>query len=143
MDDVEVRDELAFQHASVAQVRIARPTVRLPDVLAFYRDGLGLRELDRFEDHHGYDGVILGLPGRTYQLEFTQHRRGGPCPPPTGDNLLVLYVPRAEQILAICERLERRGHRPVAPENPYWLHRSVTYEDPDRWRVVLCNGDGL
>jgi hypothetical protein len=143
VDAVEVRDELAFQYASVAQVRIARPTERLQEVVAFYRDALGLCELDRFEDHHGYDGVILGLPGRTYQLEFTQHRRGGPCPPPTADHLLVLYIPHAGQILAIRERLERRGHRPVDPENPYWSGHSVTYEDPDGWRVVLCNGAGI
>ena len=142
MDDMERRGELAFQYASVAQVRIARPTERLQEVVAFYRDGLGLRELERFEDHHGYDGVILGLPGRTYQLEFMQRRRGGPCSPPSADNLLVLYVPHADQILTISERLERRGCRPVEPENPYWLGHSVTYEDPDRWRVVLCNGAG-
>ncbi|WP_425293855.1 hypothetical protein [Microvirga pakistanensis] len=29
------------------------------------------------------------------------------------------------------------------PENPYWLGQSVTFEDPDGWRVVLCQTPGI
>jgi catechol 2,3-dioxygenase-like lactoylglutathione lyase family enzyme len=134
---------LAFSHARVAQVRIARPTDRLEEVVAFYRDGLGLPELTRFTNHEGYDGVMLGLPDATYHLEFTQHSRGSPCSAPSADNLLVLYIPDATQLGILRERLERRGHRPVAPENPYWLQNSVTFQDPDGWRVVLCNTHGV
>ena len=71
-------DKPGFRHARVAQVRIARPTHQLDKVVAFYRDGLGLRELSRFEGHDGYDGVMLGLPGLTYHLEFTQREGGRP-----------------------------------------------------------------
>ena len=49
-------------------VRIARPTDQLDAVVRFYRDGLGLRELDRFAGHAGYRGVMLGLPGMEYHL---------------------------------------------------------------------------
>ena len=38
---------------------------------------------------------------------------------------------------AVAERLERAGHHPVDPENPYWEGRALTYEDPDGWRVVF------
>jgi catechol 2,3-dioxygenase-like lactoylglutathione lyase family enzyme len=123
---------------AVSQVRIARPTDRLEEVVRFYRDGLGLPELYRFADHDRYDGVMLGLPGRTYHLEFTHHRDGSPCPAPTRDNLLVLYIREASQLDRLQQRLTSLGHRPVAPENPYWLDKSVTFEDPDGWRVVLC-----
>jgi hypothetical protein len=34
------------------------------------------------------------------------------------------------------------GYSPVEPENPYWSGKSVTFEDPDGWRVVLCNTAG-
>jgi hypothetical protein len=44
-----------------ARIRIARPTDRLDEVVAFYRDGLGLPELYRFTGHDGYDGVMIGL----------------------------------------------------------------------------------
>ncbi len=53
----------------VAQVRVARPTDRLIEVIQFYRDGLGLREIGAFTGHAGYDGVMLGLPGAGYHLE--------------------------------------------------------------------------
>ena len=48
----------------VRHVRIARPTDQLDDVVRFYRDGLGLPEIGRFDAHAGYRGVMLGLPCR-------------------------------------------------------------------------------
>src|SRR5262245_20874515 len=72
----------------VRQVRIARPTDQLDEVVRFYRDGLGLTEIDRFEEHDGFSGVMLGLPGSDYHLEFTSHVDGSPGDAPSGDNLL-------------------------------------------------------
>ena len=129
--------------ASVAQIRIARPTDQLDKVAAFYRDGLGFRELGRFEGHDGYDGVMLGLPGSTYHLEFTRRAGGSPCVAPSHDNLLVLYIPDPVDLSRLRSRLEQLGHVCVEPENPYWLDKSVTFEDPDGWRVVLCNTSGI
>jgi hypothetical protein len=71
--------------------RIARPTDQLDEVARFYREGLGLPELGRFAGHAGYRGVLLGLPGMPYHLEFTQHDHGSPGLAPSRDNLLVLY----------------------------------------------------
>ena len=127
----------------VVQVRIARPTDRLEEVVAFYRDALGLPQLGSFEGHAGYDGVMLGLPGREYHLEFTRRAGGGPVPAPSKDNLLVLYVEDREAMNERAERLKARGHHPVPPENPYWAERGLTFEDPDGWRVVLMNTAGL
>ena len=90
--------ELTFGDSiTAAQIRIARPTDRLDEVVAFYRDGLGLPELYRFADHDGYDGVMIGLPGRTCHLEFTTHRNRSDGTAPSRDNLLVFYVPDAGQ----------------------------------------------
>jgi catechol 2,3-dioxygenase-like lactoylglutathione lyase family enzyme len=112
-------------------------------VIAFYRDGLGLQELARFEHHDGYEGVMLGLPGATYHLEFTRRYAGSPGPAPSRDNLLVFYIPDARQLKEVSDRLVRLGHSPVEPENPYWRDKGVTFEDPDGWRVVLCNSSGI
>src|SRR5438034_11838219 len=71
----------------VRSVRVARPTDQLDEVVRFYTDGLGLPELGRFAGHAGYTGVLLGLPGVEYHLEFTQHDQGSPGPAPTRDNL--------------------------------------------------------
>lgn len=128
---------------SVAQVRFARLTDRLDEVVRFYHDGLGLPILGSFNGHAGYDGVMLGLPGSAYHLEFTHHEHGSPCPAPTADNLLVLYVPDLEAIVTLTERLSALGVLPVPPENPYWRERGVTIEDPDGWRVVLMHAEGI
>jgi catechol 2,3-dioxygenase-like lactoylglutathione lyase family enzyme len=115
------------------QVRFARHTARLDELVAFYRDGLGLPELGRFEGHDGYDGVFLGLPGTGAHLEFT---RGGSHEPPAPDpeSLLVLYLGDEE---AVDAALARAGAEPVAAANPYWDRNAVTVEDPDGFRVVL------
>ncbi|MCP2260421.1 putative conserved protein PhnB, glyoxalase superfamily [Streptoalloteichus tenebrarius] len=121
------------------RVRVARPTDRLDEVVRFYRDGLGLPELFRFSGHDGYDGVMLGLPGASYHLEFTSHVDGSPCPAPTADNLLVLYFDGERDRDAVAARLTALGHPVVPSENPFWdKHGAVTVEDPDGWRVVLA-----
>jgi hypothetical protein len=38
------------------QLRIARHTERLEELVRFYRDGLGLAEIGGFRDHDGYHG---------------------------------------------------------------------------------------
>jgi predicted N-acetyltransferase YhbS len=122
----------------IRQVRVARPTDRLDEVVGFYRDGLGLPELGRFAGHAGYRGVLLGLPRAGHHLEFTQHDDGSPGPAPTRDNLLVLYLGDRAAVDRVAAGLAGRGHPPVAAENPYWTGQgAVSVEDPDGWRVVL------
>jgi len=125
------------------QVRFARPTDQLAAVERFYCEGLGLLKLGEFRAHAGYDGIFIGMPGFPYHLEFTQHEAGSPCPAPTRDNLLVLYIPDQGAIDRTVTRLEAMGHPPVEPENPYWIGRGVTIEDPDGWRVVLVASPGI
>lgn len=121
----------------VTQVRIARPTDKLEEVVHFYTEGIGLKRIGGFRGHSGYDGDFLGLPGVNYHLEFTQHEKGSPCPAPTKDNLLVLYIPNQDAVDRIVKRLQTMGYPSVPPDNPYWEHDGVTFEDPDGWRVVL------
>ena len=119
-----------------AAVRFARPTDQLEDVLPFYEEGIGMRRIDSFDDHAGYSGVMLGLPGEDVHLEITTHAEGSPGPAPTRDNLLVLYMTDRDEIAAIETRMRALGHEPVEPENPYW-NDDLTFEDPDDWSVVL------
>ncbi|GGE33154.1 hypothetical protein GCM10011391_09750 [Pullulanibacillus camelliae] len=127
----------------VTQLRIARPTNQFDDVVRFYQEGLGLKVVAAFEGHQGYKGKVFGLPDPHYQLEFTEHENGSPCPAPTKDNLLVLYMSDRQARNAIVERLAAMGYPSVPPENPYWEKSGVTIEDPDGWRVVLMNAPGL
>lgn len=119
--------------AAQLQVRFARHTDRLDEIVRFYRDGLGLPEIGRFADHDGYDGVFLGLPGTGAHLEFTcGGRHEAPSPHPEG--LLVLYLGGPEGVDEACKRI---GTQPVEPANPYWKAHGVTLVDPDGFRVVL------
>jgi putative glutamine amidotransferase len=96
----------------VAAIRFARPTDRLPDVLRFYEEGLGLRRIDSFEGHAGYSGVMLGLPDPKVQLELTAHAEGSPGPAPTRGNLLVLYMTDRDAIAAAEARMRALGQTP-------------------------------
>ncbi len=128
----------------MAQVRIARPTDKLQEIERFYCQGLGLRKLGGFENHNGYDGLMLGLPGFAYHLEFTQHEEGSPCPAPSKDNLLVLYIPDRKRLSSVVQRLVQLGYLEVEPESPYWKEKgAVTVEDPDGWRLVLMPTSGI
>ena len=116
------------------QVRFARHTARLAEVVLFYREGLGLPEIGRFEDHEGYDGVFLDLPGSGAHLEFTS---GGDQEPPVPypESLLVLYLGDKR---AVAETCRRAAAQPVEPANPYWRRHGVTVLDPDGFSVVLA-----
>ena len=115
------------------QLRVARHTERLDELVAFYRDGIGLPEAGRFRGHDGYDGVFLAVPGSGAHLELTAGGgHGAPAPHP--ESLLVLYLGDAEAVREIAARL---GIDPVASANPYWDEHGTTFEDPDGFRVVL------
>lgn len=115
------------------QIRVARHTDRLPDLVTFYRDGIGLREVGGFRDHDGYDGVFLEIPGTGAHLEFTSGG-GHRAPTPHAESLLVLYLGDRQAVRAVAARLDAE---PVEPANPYWAEHAVTFEDPDGFRVVL------
>lgn len=74
---------------------------------------LDLPVLYRFENHAGFDGVMFGLPGGQYHLEFTRSRAGSPCPAPSNENLLVLYFESDAAMYDVVERLAEHGCEPV------------------------------
>jgi GNAT superfamily N-acetyltransferase/catechol 2,3-dioxygenase-like lactoylglutathione lyase family enzyme len=115
------------------QLRVARHTEHSDEVVAFYRDGLGLTEIGSFRGHDGYDGVFLEVPGTNAHLEFTAGG-GHVAPSPHPESLLVLYLGNAEAARAVASRL---GVDAIAPANPYWADHGTTFQDPDGFRVVL------
>src|ERR1700760_2701637 len=86
----------------VMQLRIARHTERLDELVRFYRDGLGLVEIGGFHDHDGYDGVFLEVPGTGAHLELTAGgEHGAPAAHP--ESLLVFYLGDAAAVRAVAE----------------------------------------
>src|SRR5947209_4238849 len=53
------RGEDPAAQVRATQLRVARHTERLEELVSFYRDGLGLPEIGGFRDHDGYEGVFL------------------------------------------------------------------------------------
>jgi catechol 2,3-dioxygenase-like lactoylglutathione lyase family enzyme len=123
------------------KLRVARHTEDLERIVAFYREKVGLPELGRFEDHDGYDGVFLAIPGTEAHLEFTTGG-GHPAAAPHPENLLVLYLDDEAEQQAIAQRI---GEPPVTPANPYWERSALTFADPDGNQLVLavCQGHAL
>ncbi len=122
-----------------AHLRVARATDNLAKLVQFYRDGLGFAVLGSFEDHAGFDGVLLGHANAGYHLEFTHrpgHRAGRA---PTTENLLVFYLPDRAEWQSAVDRLTGHGYAPTSAANPYWDRDGLTFEDPDGYRVVLEN----
>ena len=120
-----------------APLRIARPVTALERSVAMYREGLGLREIGRFENHEGFDGVMLGGAGLDYHFEFT-YCRGHPVrPAPTPEDLVVFYLPDPTEWRRTCDSMLEAGFTEVPSYNPYWRRRGRTFEDHDRYRVVL------
>jgi catechol 2,3-dioxygenase-like lactoylglutathione lyase family enzyme len=122
-----------------AHFRVARPTDHLAEVVRFYRDGLGFEELGHFEDHDGFDGVMLGHRGHSYHLEFTRKRDSPAGRAPSQDHLLVFYLPEDRVWADAITRMQTHGYEPVPSFNPYWDRHGRTFEDPDGYRVVLQN----
>lgn len=141
IDGVPLRDQIWLSltlddspvHPVATQLRVARHTERLDELVRFYRDGLGLPEVGSFQNHNRYDGVFLAVPGTGAHLELTSggsHR----APEPHPESLLVLYLGSEQSVQTVCARL---GSDPVAPANPYWAQHATTFADPDGFHVVL------
>jgi catechol 2,3-dioxygenase-like lactoylglutathione lyase family enzyme len=120
-------------------LRVARPTDRLDDVVRFYVVGLGLNKLGSFENHDGFDGVMVGIPGGPYHFEFTHQRGHTAGRAPTKENVLVYYLPDESEWQSAVDRMVAAGYPPVSSLNPYWDRCGRTFEDPDGYRVVLQN----
>jgi catechol 2,3-dioxygenase-like lactoylglutathione lyase family enzyme len=118
-------------------LRIARPVSDLAKSTDIYCRGLGLRVLEKFENHEGFDGVMLGGAGVRYHFEFTHCRNRPVIPAPTPEDVVVLYIPAETEWKARCASMLAAGFRQVASFNPYWNISGRTYEDSDGYRVVL------
>ena len=122
-------------------LRVARATDHLQRIVEFYRDGLGFEIIGAFEDHDGFDGVMLGHPSAQYHLEFTQQQGHSAGSAPNKEGLLVFYLPSKQKWKTAVQRMIDAGCNRVTSHNPYWDVRGVTFEDVDGYRVVLQNAD--
>jgi catechol 2,3-dioxygenase-like lactoylglutathione lyase family enzyme len=121
-------------------LRVARATDHLEEILRFYSDGLGFIILGQFQNHAGFDGIMLGHPDQQYHLEFTTQHGHTVGRAPTQENLLVFYIPERSAWERAVQQMRTQGFESVPSHNPYWDQAGKTFEDSDGYRVVLQNG---
>lgn len=122
-------------------LRIARPVTDLERTKAMYCSGLGLRLIGSFENHDGFDGIMLGDPLSAYHFEFTRCREDPVAPTPTHEDLIVLYIAEPAEWTLRCTAMMTAGFTCVDSFNPYWDRDGQTFEDADGYRVVLQNAE--
>jgi hypothetical protein len=122
-------------------LRIARASNDLNRISKMYCDGLGLRILSSFQDHAGFDGVIIGNTSLSYHLEFTL-QYGVKAPSSHSDeSLLVFYLSDKNEFSQVEAQMEKAGFMKVESHNPYWDQHGCTFEDFEKYRVVLCRNE--
>jgi hypothetical protein len=119
------------------QLRIARPVTDLSATAAMYIQGLELEIIGEFNDHDGFDGIMLGTSAQDHHFEFTFCRIHPIQPSPTQEDLLVFYLPKGEELEQRCSRILAAGFREVQSFNPYWAQSGRTFEDRDGYRLVI------
>ncbi|KAJ5624165.1 hypothetical protein N7510_000474 [Penicillium lagena] len=127
-----------------SHIRVARPVKSLAAAEQFWVNGLGLEVLWRTDlaPHPGEGGhylLMVGWKDAAWHLELVQVNDDDPeiQPRPTEEDLLVLYLegPVDETVVG---NLVQAGGKRVTARNSYWETWGVTIEDPDGYRVVLC-----
>lgn len=139
----DVHKKLAKTHRILMQhhLRLARPVSDLSRTQAMYVLGLGMQVLGSFQNHEGFDGVMLGVVGGQHHFEFTQYRGHPVSPTPTQEDLIVFYIPQRLDWQSSCADMENAGFKSVTSFNPYWDANGRTFEDHDGYRIVLQNAD--
>ena len=118
--------------------RSARPSNDLRALERFYVEALGCARLGTFDDHDGFEGLIVGAADRTWQVEFVRERGVTAPRAPTDEHLLVFYVADRAALAKREAATRAAGHVPVEPHNPYWRQHGVTFADPDGYHVVIA-----
>ena len=94
-------------------LRIVRPVSDIERTKDMYCRGLGLRVIGSFENHDGFDGVMLGMSGANYHFEFTYSRTHPVRPASTVEDLAVFYIPAESEWEATCASMLAAGFKQV------------------------------
>lgn len=126
--------------SAYSSLPIARAMKDLVQITQMYQKGRGFSVLGNFKNHDGYSGVVMGQKGCPYHLEFTGYDNGDFCEQPSEEDLLVFYIPDADQWASQCLQMELAGFLPVRQKNLFWEVRGKTFRDMDGRNIVIENG---
>jgi lactoylglutathione lyase len=126
------------------QPRLLHSMIRVRDVdaaLRFYRDGLGMTLLDRYDFEKGRFSILFlsfaGYRDGPAAIELTYNwDRAEPYPTGEAFGHIAIEVP---DVYATCDRLAKNGVKIVRPAGPMKHGTRVIafVEDPDGYKVEL------
>lgn len=122
-----------------SHMRIAKPVTDLERASRMYSQGLGIHKIAEFNDHDGFDGIMLGREDLGWHIEFTFCHKHPVQPVPCEEDLLVLYYADKNEWMHVCERVVDVGFIVTTSFNPYWDVNGKTFVDPKGYRVVIQN----
>lgn len=122
----------------VRELRIALTVPDFEAALSFYRDGLGMAELEAWESD---DGRVVILDGGRATLELLDERHAAAVDEiEVGRRVAgtVRFAVEVADSVAAGQRLVAAGARPVGgPVDTPWRHRNVRLEAPDGMQLTL------
>lgn len=118
------------------QFRYARHSQNINQLIDFYTSVLHFEVLGEFKNHHGYDGVFLGLKDENWHLEFTQNT-DQPQSKFDEDDALVFYPKTQKSFAEILENLKKFNVPLLEPKNTYWKNKAVCFEDSDGYKIIV------
>ena len=124
---------------SVRELRVALTVERFDDALGFYRDAIGMRQLEAWESE---DGRVVILDGGRATLELLDRRHADAVDEievgRAGVAGVVRFALEVEDSAGLAERLVAAGATPVGgPVETPWRHRNVRLEAPDGIQLTL------
>jgi len=126
---------------SVGELRIALTVDDFDTALAFYRDTLGLEQLEMW-NAPGARGVLLDAGRATLEL-FDEGQAAAVDEIEVGERVagVVRLALRVQDSTALAERLETAGARRLGgPVVTPWGDRNVRLEAPDGMQLTLFSG---
>jgi catechol 2,3-dioxygenase-like lactoylglutathione lyase family enzyme len=121
--------------AGLGAIRFSRSSCRFREVVAFYRDVVGLRLYESFEESYGSNGAIFVLPDSSVTLEIVESAEPVAIDP---HEQLCLYFGEDTAMAAVRDRLVAAG-APRAVAHPYWQATgAVAFRDPEGRVLILA-----
>lgn len=118
--------------------RYARHCKNISQLTSFYTSVLNLEVLGSFQDHDGYDGVLIGLKGLSWHLEYTQNTQE-PHSRFDEDDALVFYPDSLEAYSKILDNLKLFKIKTIESKNPYWKDKAVCFKDCDEYNIIVSS----
>ena len=120
------------------ELRVARHTNRIEEIIDFYTNILGLEILGNFENHNNYNGVFIGKQNKDWHLEFTTTSEEV-YHFPDEDDCLVFYPKTNLEYDEIKSQLNSFKIEAIEPKNPYWKNNGISIKDPDGFFVIISH----